>query len=395
MIDATHRPDAIAAHYRRFRVDERVLLTGHSHQAWPDVAFDGHERAWLDAALHVDDKWEAAFAQAAVVRRGFAGLIGESEPNNLVLGSSTHDLLVRFLSALPLRQKPKIVTSDGEFHSMRRQLTRLEEEGVEVVRVASADVETLVDRIIAASDRETAAVMVSAVMFKNAAIVPHLDQLAASTQALGIPLVVDAYHAVNIMPFGLETFGLTNAFIVAGGYKYCQMGEGNCFMRVPTDCEMRPIVTGWYAEFEELEGAVSGVPYPKGAARFQGSTYDPTSHYRAAAVFDFFATLSLDPQTLRAINQRQKTLLHEGVAALALPPSDLRLPDLPLEATAGFLSFETRYAEPMQRFLKEHGVFCDFRGNQLRLGPAPYVTDSQLDFAVDTLAEAVRNAAQK
>ncbi|PYR64621.1 MAG: hypothetical protein DMF88_22635, partial [Acidobacteria bacterium] len=50
----------LAAHYSRFRVTERVLLTGHSHQAWPDVGFEAQQRAWLDAAELVDDKWDRA-----------------------------------------------------------------------------------------------------------------------------------------------------------------------------------------------------------------------------------------------------------------------------------------------------------------------------------------------
>jgi len=32
-------PNAIARHYSQFRVAERLLLTGHSHQAWPDRGF--------------------------------------------------------------------------------------------------------------------------------------------------------------------------------------------------------------------------------------------------------------------------------------------------------------------------------------------------------------------
>ena len=49
---------ALAEHYTHFRVSERLLLTGHSHQAWPDVAFEAQQRAWLDAAQHVDRKWD-------------------------------------------------------------------------------------------------------------------------------------------------------------------------------------------------------------------------------------------------------------------------------------------------------------------------------------------------
>ena len=58
----TQRPNALAAHYTRFNVADRLLLTGHSHQAWPDRGFDGQQRAWLDAAEYVDDKWNLAFA---------------------------------------------------------------------------------------------------------------------------------------------------------------------------------------------------------------------------------------------------------------------------------------------------------------------------------------------
>lgn len=58
-------PNALAAHYARFGVAERVLLTGHSHQAWPDVAREAQLEAWDDAARDVDEKWERAFAKAA------------------------------------------------------------------------------------------------------------------------------------------------------------------------------------------------------------------------------------------------------------------------------------------------------------------------------------------
>jgi len=57
-------PEQLAKHYSRFRVTERILLTGHSHQAWPDVAFEAQQQAWLDAAEHVDDVWDLAFEKA-------------------------------------------------------------------------------------------------------------------------------------------------------------------------------------------------------------------------------------------------------------------------------------------------------------------------------------------
>src|SRR3989475_8243357 len=129
-------PEKLAKHYTRFRVTERILLTGHSHQAWPDVAFEAQQQAWLDAAEFVDDVWDKAFEKANEVRRGFARLLDDS-PDQIALAPNTHELVVRFLSALPFKRRPKLITTDGEFHTIRRQLDRLAEEGVEVVKVAA------------------------------------------------------------------------------------------------------------------------------------------------------------------------------------------------------------------------------------------------------------------
>ena len=69
----------------------------------------------------------------------------------------------------------------------------------------------------------------------------------------GVLLLIDAYHHLNVVPFDLA--GLERAYVVGGGYKYCQLGEGACFLRLPRDCALRPITTGWYTEFDALECA--------------------------------------------------------------------------------------------------------------------------------------------
>jgi hypothetical protein len=63
-------PSELARHYARVWVGERLLLTGHAHQAWPHVGLEVQQRAWLDAAEHVDEKWARAFEAAERVRAG-------------------------------------------------------------------------------------------------------------------------------------------------------------------------------------------------------------------------------------------------------------------------------------------------------------------------------------
>ena len=387
---AGQAPARLARHYSRFRVSERVLLTGHSHQAWPDVAFDAQQRAWLEAADMVDDKWSRAFEVADEVRAGYRRLLDDPD-GHLALGQNTHELLLRFLSALPLRERPRLVTTDGEFHTIRRQLDRLETEGIEVVRVptgggARAEGETgIAEGIVGAVDDRTAAVLVSSVLFRDARIVEGLDEVAAACALVGAELLVDAYHSLNAVPFSVVGMGLQDAFVVGGGYKYCQLGEGNCFLRFPRDCTLRPVLTGWFAEFGTLAlGPGEGrVAYGEGHLRFAGSTYDPVSHYRAASVFRFFRDERLDPERLREISLGQIRGLASRVDELDLDPAVLtRDRSIPLERRGGFLALETPRAGEACSELRGRKIYADFRGNVLRLGPGPYVTAEQLDEAV-------------
>ena len=381
--------NGLAQHYQHFRVAERLLLTGHSHQAWPDVALEGQREAFDDAERYVDEKWPHAFAKAERLRAGVRTLL-DDPAGEVALAASTHDLVIRFLSALDLRRRPRLVTTDGEFHSLRRQAARLAEAGLDVIRVAARPVDTLAERLAVAADDRTCAVLVSAVLFEDARIVPALDTLAQACAARGVELLVDVYHALGAMPYTLAERGLRSAWIVGGGYKYLQLGEGNCFLRLPPHASaMRPVITGWYAEFAELEHAPDSgsVTYPRGAAAFAGSTYDPTSHYRAARVLDFFVEQELTPQRLRASYQHQLALLARAFDALDLPDALItRDRSVPLDRLGGFLALRAPHAGVLQRELAAAGVLTDSRGDTLRLGPAPYLSDAQLEAAIGQLA---------
>lgn len=382
----------LAAHYRRFDVANRLLLTGHSHQAWPDVGFEAQAEAWLDAARYVDEKWEHAFARADRVRAGFASLVGNAG-GGIALGSSTHELVVRLLSALPLRDRPRLVTTDGEFHTIRRQLDRLAEVGIEVVRVPEAPLDSVAERLAAAVDARTALVLVSYVFFDTGRIARGLSRVAEACRRHGTELLVDAYHALNVVPFSVMDDGLDDAFVTGGGYKYCQLGEGNCFLRIPDGGEWRPVITGWYSEFTALASKrVPGrVAYGEGGDQFAGATYDPASHYRASAVLDFFREQGLTPSRLRAISQEQVGLLAREFDALDLDPAVItRDRSAPLSEIGGFLALQSPVAGELSRALMARGVYTDSRGNTLRLGPAPYLSERQLVEAMGALGEAVK-----
>ena len=391
--DLYHAPNALAPSYSRFRVAERLLLTGHSHQAWPDCGFEAQSKAWTDAAELVDDKWDRAFEVAERVRGHWARLLDDTD-GYIALAGNTHELVVRFLSALSLRERPRIVSTDGEFHTVRRQLDRLGEEGLEVVKLEHNPAPSIAERLAGAVDDRTAAVIVSAVFFDNAHIAPGLGNVLAACQRVGAELLVDAYHALNAVPFSLKHENLEGAFVVGGGYKYCQLGEGNCFLRFPRDSTLRPVITGWFSEFDALTDLEPGkhVVYGSGAARFAGATYDPTSHYRALAVFDFFQEHGLSPALLREVSQHQVGLLAKSFDELDADPATIARDRVtPLERIAGFLALDAPRAGEISLLLRARGVYSDFRGRVLRLGPAPYLSDQQLRDAVAVLGNVVES----
>ena len=62
---------------------------------------------------------------------------------------------------------------------------------------------------------------------------------------------------------------------------------------------------------------------------------------------------------------------------------------VPLDALGGFLALTSPRAGSLQAALAERGVLTDSRGDHLRLGPAPYISDAQIDAALTTLADVV------
>ena len=391
-------PSLLRPHYQRFlgsrEKGQRILLTGHSHQAWPDVAEEGVIAAFADAALHVDDKWSAVFEQAAQVRHAIVRTVG-GEADEVALAQNTHELFTRFLSALPLRERPIVIASDGEFHSVYRQLSAAAQAGLVDVRwVDASNPSTLAERLskqLTATHGRCAAVVTSSVLFQTGAIVQGIEELAATCLREGTRLFLDAYHSFQVVPLRLDDLGegAQVTYLSGGGYKYAQWGEGACWMRVPKQDNLKPIFTGWFSAFAHLHeprfdtsGNASSIKYGQTPSeRFAGSTFDPTSLYRAAKVATFFDEHGLNISNLRAISLHQTGRLLEGL-------SDRLKPITPTDhQRGGFVAFYVEHAQEWVTRLRRVGLYTDARGTALRFGPAPYLSDDELDQAIELVCQ--------
>lgn len=381
---------SLKPHFSRFlgANPERLHFAAHSHHFWPDVTFEAHQQAWLDAAQHADDKWDTVFGTVVPeAQKHVATELGLASHDSVVFASNTHEFVLRLISCLG--KKPRIVTSDSEFHSFERQTRRLEEAGlVTVTRVAAAPFATFGERLVEATQNGAELVFFSHVFFNSGAVVPGLDGIVHAIPSETM-VVIDGYHGFGAVPTSLHRVG-TRAFYLAGGYKYAMSGEGACFLHVPTIASLlRPVNTGWFAAFGALDEKIAGrVPYANGAARFMGATFDPSGLYRFNAVMRWREKVGLTTSANRAHAHELQRQFVDGLQGEKLNASQLLVPvSSPLRGQ--FLTFRTPDARALSAALKLHHVATDARDDRLRFGFAPYHDEQDVSVLLERVHAAL------
>ncbi len=371
---------------------QRLHFAAHSHHLWPDASFDGQVEAWNDAARLADTKWDKVLGEVWPEAQGHVATeLGTGMADAIVFASSTHDFLVRLVTAAPRRQSGplRILTTDGEFHSARRQFARWAEEGwIALDQVAAEPFDDLSDQFVAAAQAgEHDFILVSQVLFGSGRIFDRVDDLAALARPGGPWVVIDGYHAFMALdrPFGAAAAG--SAFYLGGGYKYAMSGEGCAFLHAPPGYGERPPVTGWFAEFEDLTLPPGSVGYAKDARRFMGATFDPSALYRFNAVRRILRENRL---TTAAIADHARTLqaqLFGGAGETPLGEAELLNPLGGGEPHARFLAFRHSRAQEWHARLKSQDCITDVRGDVLRIGFGLYQDEADVERLLGLLAQ--------
>ncbi|HET7817170.1 MAG TPA: aminotransferase class V-fold PLP-dependent enzyme [Sphingomicrobium sp.] len=356
----------------------RLHMAAHSHHLWPDASFAGQVECWDDAARLADRKWDRIMGEVwTQAQAHVAAELGTGMPAAVVFAPNTHELLVRLIAAVPAKRPVRVLTSDGEFHSARRQFARWEEGGEALVeRVAAEPFDSFSDRFLeAARSGGHDFMFVSHVLFGSGRRFEPVEQLATLARPEGPWVVVDGYHAFMAVesPFGQSA--AQSAFYLGGGYKYAMAGEGCAFLHAPPGFGERPPLTGWFAEFEDLTLPPGRVGYARDAMRFMGATFDPSGLYRFNAVRRMLADNRLDTGRISARVAALQQLLLERIAGTALAGAER----LNRPGDARFLAFRSPDAERWCADLKARNCITDVRGDVIRLGLGLYHDEGEID----------------
>lgn len=359
----------------------------HSHHYWPDVTRQAMLDYWDDSAKLVDEKWPYFLGEKlSSLQVHIASLLNTHQPEQLAFASNTHELLFRVLSSLDFSKPIRIVTTDSEFHSFTRQVNRMEEmANVEVHRVATQPFDDFSQRFVdKVNEINPEVVFFSHVFFNSGVSVASLEEIVDQIQRKDAIVMVDGYHAFCAKPIDISALK-HQIFYLAGGYKYAQGGEGVCFMHCPKNILLRPLYTGWFAEFGELQKFKSRkVDYATNGFHYAGATMDLSAVYRQLAVFDQWQKENVTVEAIHShVQSLQKTLLSalDDIDSPFLNRGHLIQHDL--ENHGHFLSFDLpdNGAEKLHEFFRQHNILTDYRGAVLRFGFACYHEINDIDIS--------------
>ena len=357
---------------------DRLHFAAHSHHLWPDASYDGQVECWNDAARLADRKWDRIMGEVwPEAQRHVADELGTGQPDGIVFAPNTHDLLVRLFAAASSTWPIRVLTSDGEFHSARRQFARWEEAGAaSIQRIAAEPFETFSQRFVdAAESGEHDFIFVSQVLFGSGRRFDAVDELAALARPEGPWVVIDGYHAFMAVEQPFSGTAPSSAFYLGGGYKYATAGEGCAFLHAPPNYGERPRITGWFAEFEDLTLPAGSVGYAKDAMRFMGATFDSSGLYRFNAVQRMLKAEGLTTARVSAqVIELQKQLL-EAIARSPLATAE----PLNRPGDARFLALRSPSAQRWCSELKARDCITDVRGDVIRFGLGLYNDSEDLD----------------
>lgn len=360
----------------------------HSHYFWPDCTREAMCEYWDDSAKYVDEKWSFFFSTLVPeLQQRISDILNTGHPQQIVFASNTHELLYRVMSTLRDEEPFTVVTTDSEFHSFQRQVSRLQEDNrVNLVVVPTAPFDSFNHRFKQAiEDSCPHLVFFSQVFFNSAFVVDDLISIVDSVTCHNTRIVIDGYHGFMAKPTDLSAIS-HRVFYLAGSYKYAQAGEGACFMHVPPECTLRPAYTGWFAEFGDLDKPRDNqVQYSQNGMRFAGATMDFTALYRLRAVLRLFEQHAL---TVSKINDYVMALQQDFLAKLDKcehPLLNSKALVVTEESQRGhFLAFAMPSVEDTQRIaseLKQQGILTDHRGDKLRFGFGLYHTCDSIDLS--------------
>lgn len=312
----------------------------------------------------------AARARAALARR-----LGATPGDVALLASASEGFHVA-AEGIDWRPGDNVVVALSEFPSVLHAWQRLRPRGVEV-RAVGRDAVVTADELAEATDARTRVVAASHVSYLTGAR-HELARLRALADRVGARLVVDASHALGVVPVD----GTLCDVVVACCYKWLLgvHGVGVFYVNGRRWPDLAPPWVGWHSAVRDEDWRRrTDYRLVAGGERFEAGNPAFLSTY---VLDNALRTLdALDAGATEAHVLALGGVLREGLVKLGLP---VLTPEAP-EARAGNVVFASARASEVERALREAGVLVWAGDGRVRLSVHVYNDGADVGRALDAL----------
>ena len=369
---------------------ERVVPMNHCSQA-PQT------RATREAALRYLDSWNARgmdwdgwMAEVDRARATFAHLIGADVDEVAVFSSVSHATaaVASCLDLLAERTGRRTVAlTEAEFPTVAHVWKARERRGTPLrwIPVDHAEGRVPEEAVDAALDDDILLLSATHGYYQTGALL-DLDRVVAAAREAGVITYVDAYQSLGTRPVDVKRVGVD--LLASGTLKYLMGIPGIAFLYVRRDLTERlePAVTGWFGRADPFAfdpHRDRPLDWAPGARRFDGGTPPVLPAYVARAGMELLLDVGLE-----AVGSWTRHLAARLIRGGADRDLDRMGPADPAQRSPS-VAFRVPDSHAVEEALRRSGVIASARGPAIRLAPHYHSSETDVDRALDALAEIV------
>ena len=364
----------IRSHFRIFQ--RKIFLNSCSQGALSDEVQAGLEE-YLQSWHEHGSPWELWMERYEEARAAFAQFIHAS-PDEVAIVTSVSAAINGVASALPLRDRKKVVMGEFEFPTMGHVWLGQRARGAAVQFVSAEGDSIPVENYKKMIDRSTCIVPLTHVCFKNGfrSEVKTITEIAHDADAF---VMLDDYQDCGTRPVDVKRMNLD--FYVTGTLKYLLGPPGLAFLYVRKELisTLAPTVTGWFAQANPFAYDPQRFELSSTARRFESGSPSVPNVYAAVRGFQLLQKIGMDKIAAHVKGLAQSLL--ESARNLGI------VVKTPADTVGPLIVLQSKDSTRVVKELAAAGIVASNRHDGLRIAFHVYNTMDDVSAVVEVLQQ--------
>lgn len=335
------------------------------------------ERVWVEEG----NPWGTWLEKVNEAKERFADLVNADADEVAVLSCATQ-ALAQVASAFNYTDRNEVVTTNLEFPTVPQFWRAQEKRGARRRIAESPDGVRVPAETYANAMTDETQLVCSAHAYSFTGGLMDVAAVADAVHDRGGYLFLDAYQSVGVVPVDVKAMKVD--LLVAGTLKFLLGGPGIAFLYVDREVagDLEPANLGWFGVDDVFGFETEDPAYAPGARRFELGTPPAPNAYQASAGMSLIQEVGVETIRERVVEHTGR--LIEGVEDRGF---DVRTPR-EADRRGGVVNVQVDDPEDAAKTLLADGFNVSTRAGGVRLSPHFYNTESEIDAAVDALADA-------